>query len=919
MDVRSARLDTEFNQSLAEMKPYVLRLPHKTERQRCALWIKKLSEPPLTSDDRKNRDLHSKLLLHMLKRGQLDGPFVINPEDGPLKSLPGYMSVFFDNSSSDAHAYEGELRGMKPPPTQGMLPDWVFQELDSTAFASQGSKENVDPNTEDRTMSPGTQQFNLSRSDGHVNLGRSSSEQNLNRYWHPHERTSGFRDETSLIRMHEKEMEMNTKVLQAQFHEEKLKIQHKHDKAVQKILDRKNGEIDDLKQHYKSKEKDFEDAVTKSDKRSQGLLKELQILRDAKEKQVEDLKGVIEETAQATKAEYESKLEEALGTFERDKYELQKAHTKKIQELLDDTNHRLMRMEDEYNAQSTATKMVTSELEVRVSQLTQETESLSIAKQSLQNDKEHTEKFLENAEKALSQMEGKYAKLEKEMRADREDHELQMKSLLSKHDANTEFLKQENTHFLNKAQETARDLENQIQNMKHALQDSEQQRMRELRERESLHQQDITSMQRLHEKQIHQLQCEWDNDKAHHAKEIRSLENIIHDRDEQITKLNAQIRQNTEEAEKALDSYKQHMSESQKKIFEEMQSQIDKVTSDMEESRKQKEKIKHEFEAVVDDMKSKHHDDLNEMRLKCEHDKATITRQAISDRDQLTLTHEKQLDDLEQKMKNCVEEKEHIIEEQKKQNHESMVSMEVQIRELREELVSANALRRTQLVELGLLREEERQKAAREHDGIVNKLEAEIDRQRLTMHQQHATELDKQSLKTKSRLEALEKDYQQRLERAYDRINEMQQKEHGLRDELSKTLAENEQQLTDNIARKDDDAKRLRLQFESKNTSLAVELESEREKFHSIQRQFQKVEYDLKDKVTKVRMEYEERMKGYLPASLKKDMEDTISCLRSQVSSLQQRVSILQEEVDENQHFLGPSLDKPRLTTTELS
>ena len=73
--------------------------------------------------------------------------------------------------------------------------------------------------------------------------------------------------------------------------------------------------------------------------------------------------------------------------------------------------------------------------------------------------------------------------------------------------------------------------------------------------------------------------------------------------------------------------------------------------------------------------------------------------------------------------------------------------LEQQIRDLREELVSANALRRQQLVELGLLREEERQKTSREHDIAVAKLEAEIDRQRMELHQQHASEMEKHTLK----------------------------------------------------------------------------------------------------------------------------------------------------------------------------
>ena len=44
-----------------------------------------------------------------------------------------------------------------------------------------------------------------------------------------------------------------------------------------------------------------------------------------------------------------------MGELEKEKYELQKSHTKNIQDLLDDTNKRLEAMEDEYSAQSQTT------------------------------------------------------------------------------------------------------------------------------------------------------------------------------------------------------------------------------------------------------------------------------------------------------------------------------------------------------------------------------------------------------------------------------------------------------------------------------------------------------------------------------------------------------------------------------------
>ena len=43
------------------------------------------------------------------------------------------------------------------------------------------------------------------------------------------------------------------------------------------------------------------------------------------------------------------------GQFEEEKFNLQKQHTKNIQELLDDTNTRLAKMEGEYSQQMEAT------------------------------------------------------------------------------------------------------------------------------------------------------------------------------------------------------------------------------------------------------------------------------------------------------------------------------------------------------------------------------------------------------------------------------------------------------------------------------------------------------------------------------------------------------------------------------------
>ncbi|NXT77616.1 CE112 protein, partial [Zapornia atra] len=119
------KLDAELDLLLVDMKPHVLELQDSSERERCALWIKKLYEPSGAGTGvggRRNRNLYAKLLLHMLKRGVLEGPFTYKPEPGILKTLPSYMSIYFDEPNST------RVQSSSPD----CLPDRVVGELGSS-------------------------------------------------------------------------------------------------------------------------------------------------------------------------------------------------------------------------------------------------------------------------------------------------------------------------------------------------------------------------------------------------------------------------------------------------------------------------------------------------------------------------------------------------------------------------------------------------------------------------------------------------------------------------------------------------------------------------------------------------------------------------------------------------------------------
>ncbi|KAG8450164.1 hypothetical protein GDO86_002699, partial [Hymenochirus boettgeri] len=122
-----------------------------------------------------------------------------------------------------------------------------------------------------------------------------------------------------------------------------------------KILDRKNNEIEELKTLYETKQNDSEETIRKLEKKVQTLLRESQVIRESKESQISELKKMCEQSTECLKNEWEKKLHGAVAEMEQDKFELQKRHTENIQELLDDTNTRLLKMESDYMAQAKAT------------------------------------------------------------------------------------------------------------------------------------------------------------------------------------------------------------------------------------------------------------------------------------------------------------------------------------------------------------------------------------------------------------------------------------------------------------------------------------------------------------------------------------------------------------------------------------
>lgn len=55
------------------------------------------------------------------------------------------------------------------------------------------------------------------------------------------------------------------------------------------------------------------------------------------------------------------------------------------------------------------------------------------------------------------------------------------------------------------------------------------------------------------------------------------------------------------------------------------------------------------------------------------------------------------------------------------------------------------------------------------------------------------------------------------MERAFDRISDLQQKENSLRDEVSQAQIQSEKQLSEDFSKKEDDMKKSKMHLENSN------------------------------------------------------------------------------------------------------
>ncbi|XP_061555718.1 centrosomal protein of 112 kDa isoform X6 [Phycodurus eques] len=875
------RLNSELNNWVLEMKPYVLKHPNKTERQHCALWIKKLCDPATCGSSlpgHKNRNLHARLLLHMLQRGVLEGPFASRPPAGSLKTLPAYMSIYFDEP----------LIGRPVDHSEATLPAWVAGELDDCADDSLGaallkdrtastpnaaftrashlneektprgesasSPRKSSPRHEGRAGDAG--QMSPDDGDPEARLNSWNLEFENPRYLREKTmplsplfksslvRNSALTDDVDLQLLESKEVDMRVKVLESKHQEEKLKQQQKHDADVDKILHRRNVEISELKSRHRARLKEAEEMIHKLEWKVQSVLKESQVIRESKDKQIAELKKMTDQSADCLKNEWEKKLHAAVAEVEKEKFELRKKHTDDIQELLENTKMRLVKMEAEYNARSQSPVQTARELEQQVKKQRADVEKSNASLQKVTQEKAQLESHLAAVAAQLQEASRRMTVLQKEKAEQSALFEETLQKFQAKHQADLNHLHQEHALSAAKASEVMEDFEKSIAQLNQQLLVSEHQRQTQVRDQDLKFREEKDELQINYDKKVLALHNEVEKERTQSKRKIAKLEDALRDAANRLDRTGESHLVRLQQADTALEQFRRQVKLSSEKAEAELKLQ------------------------------------MAEQRVQHEQERTRLQQRHCAEKDSLVQERQREVSSLESQARAALQTHQRHTREWRKRDGQTISELEAQLSCLREELQVARVQHKQQLAEMAALREEEKQRAH------LDKETLRCDTERLVRDFKRRQQQEKEAAeeKTNSRLKHIEKEYSQTLARSAQIIAELQQSVCSWKEEavgLQQAMKRQQEEANDRWAQ---DRRNLTRRAEQADKALREKTESLQRRLRSAEKTLLGKELESREKVTAVRQEYEDKIKGLIPAELRRELEDTIASLKAQVT-----------------------------------
>ena len=324
-------------------------------------------------------------------------------------------------------------------------------------------------------------------------------------------------------------------------------------------------------------------------------------------------------------------------------------------------------------------------------------------------------------------IQAKHAVLEKENKNLTGDHEQEVRALKNKHEASVEFFKQElNLHSVRAANNMS-ELEQHLSKLKQALDTADLDRQKSLREVEENKHKDIAHLKQLHSNKVRSLQTIHENLQDESKRKILKLEETIKEKDNNMARMQKQHEEHNQQAEKDIEEFKQQVHANSTKMHMDMKQQMDKASQDLNHSKQLREKQAKELQKQVETEKQTHQQKLREVSQKYEETKKALEIEMQKERKQLKMNKKQKLAALKNSYHNDRADAEQMAKTRQDSDARTIVDLEHTVSKLRDEILQANQIRKQQLVELSVLKEEEKQKTQKEHEEQMTTLKSQYE------------------------------------------------------------------------------------------------------------------------------------------------------------------------------------------------
>ncbi|KAL1277486.1 hypothetical protein QQF64_024159, partial [Cirrhinus molitorella] len=321
----------------------------------------------------------------------------------------------------------------------------------------------------------------------------------------------------------------------------------------------------------------------------------------------------------------------------------------------------------------------------------------------------------------------------------------------------------------------------------------------------------------------------------------------VMDKEEQVVRLRDSQRHQAQQAESALENFKKQVELSSEKTYADMKQQMEKVEADLIRSKSLREKQSKEFSYQLEELQRRYEQQIVELKLQHEQERTHLLQTHNAEKDSLVQDHQREIDSLDKQARAAMVQQQTQTQEWRKRDAKTISDLEAQVHSLRKELLAAHSQRKQQLTELGVLREEERQRAAQDQQAALDRLRAEMDQVRQDLERTHKAERELAQEKTNSRLKHLEKEYNQKLAKSAQVIAELQTSLSSSKEDSRQTQQGLERQLQEAQSHWDEERRQLNKNADQTSKVLQERVETLQRQLHAVEKKLMSRELEYQE------------------------------------------------------------------------